>query len=119
MQDGIILVFKRHSFKNQVIMQGNFQNIINGSTPVLVDFHATWCQPCKMQAPILQEYAREAGAKIRIIKIDVDKNPEIAQRFQIQGVPTLAIFKNGSLVWRQSGVTPKHVLSNIVEKHLA
>lgn len=95
-------------------MQGNFQNIIQGPVPVLVDFHATWCQPCKMQAPILQEFAREAAEKIRIIKIDVDKNPEIAQRYHIQGVPTLAIFKQGNLVWRQSGVTPKHVLAGIV-----
>lgn len=100
-------------------MQGNFNNIINGPSPVLVDFHATWCQPCKMQAPILQEYAREVGDKIRIIKIDVDKNPEIAQRFQIQGVPTLAIFKHGSIVWRQSGVIPKHILSQTVEKLLS
>jgi thioredoxin 1 len=96
-------------------MQGNFQNIIQGPLPVLVDFHATWCQPCKMQAPILQEFAREATHKIRIIKIDVDKNPEIARKYQIQGVPTLAIFKNGNIVWRQSGVTPKHELARVVD----
>jgi thioredoxin 1 len=98
-------------------MEGNFQKIVNGPTPVLVDFHATWCQPCKIQAPILQEFAREVGDKIRIIKIDVDKNPEIAQRFQIQGVPTLAIFKQGLIVWRQSGVIPKHTLSEIVKRY--
>ncbi len=99
-------------------MQGNFQNIISDNTPVLVDFYATWCQPCKIQAPILQEFAREAGDKLRIIKIDVDKNPEIAIKYQIQGVPTLALFKNGNILWRQSGVASKQVLSQIVNTHL-
>ncbi|MFN3554961.1 MAG: thioredoxin [Bacteroidales bacterium] len=97
-------------------MQENFQNIINGSTPVLVDFYATWCQPCKMQAPILQEFAREVGDKIRVIKIDVDKNPAVAQQYQIQGVPTLALFKQGQIVWRQSGVMSKHALLGIVNQ---
>lgn len=97
-------------------MQGNFQKIIGGATPVLVDFHAVWCQPCKMQTPILQEFAREVGDKVKVIKIDVDKNPEIAQRFQIQGVPTLAMFKNGNLVWRQSGVTPKSGLMDVLKQ---
>ncbi len=97
-------------------MQGNFQNIVNSDLPVLVDFHATWCQPCKMQAPILQEFAKELGEKVKVIKIDVDKNPEIARRYQIQGVPTLALFKLGNVVWRQSGIVPKHVLTEIVNK---
>lgn len=97
-------------------MQENFQNIINGSTPVLVDFYATWCQPCKMQAPILQEFAREVGSRVRVIKIDVDKNPAVAQHYQIQGVPTLALFKQGKIVWRQSGVMSKHALLEIVNQ---
>ncbi len=88
-------------------MKGNFDSIIQSATPVLVDFYADWCQPCKVLSPILQEVAREMGDKIRIIKIDVDKNPDIASRFRVQGVPTLALFKGGNLVWRQSGVTPK------------
>ncbi len=98
-------------------MRGNFQNIIDGSTPVLVDFYADWCQPCKMQAPILKEFAKEAADKVKVIKIDVDKNPEIARRFQIQGVPTLAIFQKGKLVWRQSGIIPKQGLLEVVEKY--
>lgn len=100
-------------------MKGNFQNIINGPTPVLVDFFAEWCQPCKMQTPILKELAAEAGEKVKVIKIDVDKNPEIAGRFQIQGVPTLALFKQGNMVWRQSGVIPKQALQQIVNQHTA
>ncbi len=98
-------------------MKGNFQNIINGPTPVLVDFFAEWCQPCKMQAPILKELAAETSEKVKIIKIDVDKNPEIAGRFQIQGVPTLALFKGGQIVWRQSGVIPKQALQQIVNQY--
>jgi thioredoxin 1 len=98
-------------------MKGNFQNIISGSVPVLVDFYADWCQPCKMQAPILQEFAREVGDKVKVIKIDVDKNPDVARKFQIQGVPTLALFKEGKIVWRQSGVTQKQGLLQIVNTY--
>ncbi|HAX95307.1 MAG TPA: thioredoxin [Prolixibacteraceae bacterium] len=96
-------------------MKGNFDTIINSEVPVLVDFHAVWCQPCKVQSPILQEVAKELAGRVRIIKIDVDKNPEIAARFRIQGVPTLALFKKGQLVWRQSGVTPRNVIMNIIK----
>ncbi|MBS2099119.1 thioredoxin [Carboxylicivirga linearis] len=98
-------------------MKGNFNSIIQSDTPVLVDFFAEWCGPCKTQAPILVELSREMENKVKIIKIDVDKNPEIAQRFQIRGVPTLAIFKNGSSVWRQSGVVDKNSLKNIILNH--
>ena len=99
-------------------MKGNFSSIIQSAKPVLIDFHAVWCQPCKIQSPILQEIARELGNRITIIKIDVDKNPAIAQRYQIQGVPTLAIFKNGKLLWRQAGVTPKEQILSIVRSEL-
>ena len=98
-------------------MRGNFQQIISGDTPVLIDFYATWCQPCKMQAPVLAEFAREMGDRLKVIKIDVDKNPQISQKYQIQGVPTLAIFKNGNIVWRQSGVISKQTLYQVVEQY--
>jgi len=99
-------------------MKGNFNVIINSATPVLVDFFAEWCGPCKVQSPILIEIARELGDKIKIIKIDVDKNPEIAGRFQIRGVPTLVLFKGGQTLWRQSGVTDKATLLRILKAHL-
>ncbi|MCU4166452.1 thioredoxin [Carboxylicivirga caseinilyticus] len=98
-------------------MKGNFNTIIQSPTPVLVDFFAEWCGPCKVQAPILVELSREMEGKVKIIKIDVDKNPEIAQRFQIRGVPTLAIFKNGTSVWKQSGVVDKSSLKSIILSH--
>jgi len=99
-------------------MKGNFEQLINSDVPVLVDFYAEWCQPCKIQSPVLQELAREENGRIRVIKIDVDKNPLIAQRYQIQGVPTLILFRNGQVLWRQSGVTPKHLLKKVLSEFL-
>ncbi len=84
----------------------NFQDLINGDKPVLVDFFAEWCGPCKMMPPILQEVKKELKDDIHIIKIDVDKNQKAAAHFRISGVPTLMLFKNGQSVWRQSGVVP-------------
>jgi len=85
-------------------MRGNFNSVIQLHIPVLVDFHAAWCAPCKSQSPILVELSRELNGKLKVIKIDVDKNPEIASRYQIRSVPTLALFKNGQSLWRQSGL---------------
>jgi len=99
-------------------MKGNFEQLINSDLPVLVDFYAEWCQPCKIQSPVLQELASEENGRIRVIKMDVDKNPRIAQRYQIQGVPTLILFRNGQVLWRQSGVTPKHLLKKVLNEFL-
>jgi thioredoxin 1 len=99
-------------------MKGNFASIINDTRPVIVDFHALWCNPCKVQSPILSEIASEYGDRLRVIKIDVDQNPGLASKYQIQGVPTVIIFKKGQLVWRQSGVASKNQLREIIMQHI-
>ena len=99
-------------------MKGNFGKLINGDLPVLVDFHAIWCGPCKMQDPVIKDLAKEVKGQLRVIKIDIDKNQNIAQRYQVRGVPTLAIFKNGEIVWRESGVQTKHGLLKIIDQIL-
>lgn len=81
-----------------------FNDIINSSTPTLVDFHATWCGPCKTMAPILDEVKNNLHNNVRILKVDVDKNQSVAQKFQVRGVPTFILFKNGKMLWKESGV---------------
>lgn len=95
-------------------MKGKFDSIINDSRPVIVDFHALWCSPCKMQSPILKEVATDLGERVRVIKIDVDSNNYIASRYNVQSVPTIIIFKNGKQVWRQSGVVSKNQLKSVL-----
>lgn len=82
---------------------------------VLVDFHATWCGPCKVLGPVLQELSSEWGDRVKVIKIDVDKNQELAQKLSVQGVPTMILYVGGKPVWRKSGALPKHAIKQEVE----
>ena len=95
-----------------------FQELIEGDTPVLVDFFAEWCGPCKMMQPILEDTSKQLGAKVKILKVDVDRNPLAASKFQVRGVPTLLLFQKGQVVWRQSGEVPAQQLVKVVENQL-
>ncbi len=95
----------------------NFNDIIKSEKLTLVDFFATWCGPCKMMHPVLEQLKAELGDAIRIIKIDVDNNEEISAEYSIQSVPTLMLFKNGNVVWRQSGARSANELKSLIAQH--
>ena len=87
-------------------MPQSFSEIINSNTPTLVDFYADWCGPCKTMAPILEDLKQKIGDSAKVIKIDVDKNQKVSAKYKIQSIPTLLLFKEGKIIWRQSGVVP-------------
>ncbi|WP_119080962.1 thioredoxin [Chitinophaga alhagiae] len=95
-----------------------FSETINSNKPVLVDFFATWCGPCKMMEPILKNLKDQVGNDATIIKIDVDKNPAAAAAYQVQGVPTLILFKEGKILWRQAGVVQAKQLEQLIKQHM-
>ena len=95
-----------------------FQELIDGDTPVLVDFFAEWCGPCKMMQPILEDTSKQLGGKVKIVKVDIDRNPLAASKFQVRGVPTLLLFQKGQVLWRQSGVVPTHQLIQNIQTSL-
>ncbi len=95
-----------------------FQQIINGDKPVLIDFYATWCGPCKAMSPIVEAIGKEVQGSARVLKIDVDRNPAIASQYGIQAVPTFMIFKLGQVVWRQPGGADKMTIKNELMRHV-
>lgn len=100
-------------------MNDSFQNIINSDKPILIDFFATWCGPCQMLGPVLKEVKESMGDRVSIIKIDVDKNQELAAKYQVRGVPTMMLFQKGQQLWRQSGVLSKEdIIRTITDKSL-
>jgi thioredoxin 1 len=94
--------------------KGKFEEIVDSETPVLVDFYADWCGPCKTMSPILQDFAKQMGDKVRVIKINVDTNQAVSQKFKVQSIPTLILFQKGQIKWRHTGVAQKNQLVQLV-----
>ncbi|KOF01593.1 thioredoxin [Roseivirga seohaensis] len=97
-------------------MKGKFESLVSQETPVLVDFYADWCGPCQAMAPVLKEVAKAHEGKVKIIKIDVDKNQPLAQKFGVRSIPTFILFKNGEMIWRKGGMMTSRELSNLILK---
>ena len=97
---------------------GKFSEIIKSDIPTLVDFYATWCGPCKMMSPVLERIKNEMGSQVRVLKIDVDKNQDAAEKFKVRGVPTFILFKKGEIQWRQSGGMDFNTLKNKIKSVL-
>lgn len=110
--------FNTKTETEQAPQKVSFSDLIKGPKPVLVDFYADWCGPCRMMPPILKEVKKALGDDVEIIKIDVDRNGQLAGSLKVQSIPTLMIFKNGKAVWRQSGVAPAPTLIEAVRGHL-
>ncbi|GAB4492410.1 MAG: thioredoxin [Saprospiraceae bacterium] len=96
-------------------MKASFQDLISSETPTVIDFFATWCGPCRMVTPILEDLKSDMGESVRVYKIDVDQNPHLAAQYNVRSVPTLMIFKDGKLKWRQAGVQSKATLKSVIE----
>ncbi|PLX08755.1 MAG: thioredoxin [Marinilabiliales bacterium] len=101
----------KHDLSNS---EESFDDIINGSTPVIVDFYADWCKPCKLQGPIIDELASEMGDQVRVVKVNVDYEDQLANRYGIQSIPTIMVFKEGKTIWKAVGVQEKSTLQKVV-----
>lgn len=104
---------------NTDIKKKSFSEVIKGDTPVLVDFYADWCAPCKMMPPILKEVKNRMGDSLNILKIDTEKNPAAAIKYQVRSIPTLILFKNGQVIWQQAGVLQANQLESIIKEKLS
>jgi thioredoxin 1 len=100
---------------NGMVKNMTFEELVDSETPVLVDFHAAWCGPCRAMLPVLDDLEEEFGERVRIVKIDVDENTDLAVRMKVMGVPTFMLFRNGHELWRQPGVLTKESLKMIIE----
>ncbi|HMX38880.1 MAG TPA: thioredoxin [Saprospiraceae bacterium] len=98
-------------------MNSSFAALVNSDTPVLIDFWATWCGPCRAMMPILDDLKADLGNRVRIVKIDVDQNTDLAVKMKVMGVPTLMLYRNGKELWRQAGVVSKSALKEVIEQH--
>lgn len=116
--DYYLVCLKIKEMQTPINKRETFGEIINGSIPVLVDFFAEWCGPCKMMKPILEELHGRMKNKLRIIKIDIDNTPAVANKFQVQSVPTLILFQNGKQIWRNTGVIQANQLEKIIEQNI-